>query len=183
MPKITAKKPSSKCVLRFLCTTETMNVLTGKEIGKNEQSFHNAKIRVFVKSRLKIFILKEKRPKNLVQMPASEGLPQFSYLPCPFFHHLSKHLMKQKMVLKWWARWTFLPQQFWSIIPIPSPHSKATAVLKAGFARITYAWRKGLRFSGEERKEQEPTLLLFTKEKATKPPLWKRQVKKWLHKV
>lgn len=120
---------------------------------------------VFVKSCLKIFILKEKRPKNLVRKPASEGLPQFSYLPCPFSHHLSKHLMKQKMFLKWWARWTFLPQQFWSIMPIPSPHSKATAVLKAGFARTTYAWRKGLRFSGEERKEQEPTSLLFTKER------------------
>lgn len=67
-------------------------------------------------------------------------------------------------------------------MPIPSPRSKVTAFLKAGFARITYAWRKGVHFSGEEGKEGGSNLVAFHK-KTPKTKTNKKPNKKHHHKT
>lgn len=81
-----------------------------------------------------------------------------------FFHHLFKHPTKCKVFfLKWWATWTFLPQQFLKYNAHSLSWFKSNCICKNRVCKNDPMQEgKFFNFWGEKGKEGGITLLLFT---------------------
>lgn len=80
-----------------------------------------------------------------------------------FFHHLFKHPTKCKIFLKWWATWTFLPQQFLKYNAHSLSLFRSNCISKSRVCKHDpMQEEKFFNFWGEKGKEGGITLLLFT---------------------
>lgn len=131
------------------------------------------------------------RSEIMVQMSASEVFPNLVKIifAVSFFHHLSKHPMKPNIILKWWATWTFLPQQFLKYNAHSLSSFKSNCISKSRVCKNNLCMKERCSLLRRRREGGGSNLVAFHKKKktnkkpTTKPHLWERQVKKWLHKV